>query len=133
MKRATIAFLAFTIFTIGVHALTTWRGTIQWTLATKTFEVWNAETGGTKLTSPYTLTEPNPLSIGDHVYNFWLENTGTITITITATTFGTPVGCTASWSSSGVYSVPVGTTRVQVVLTLTISASGSYSWDFVVS
>lgn len=118
------------IASVAVYALTSWGGTIGWTLATETFEVYSVQTEGSPISPPYNFTESSPISTGIHTYHFWIENTGTVPITVEANVVGTPVGCTASWSSSSSYYVTVGSTRVQATLTLNVTATGSYGWTF---
>lgn len=115
----------------GVIALTSWNGGATWSgLGTKTFEIYNVATGGVKLDSPYTLPS---VAFGVNTYTFYIENTGNVPITVSVTG-ATTVGCAASWTNSGIYTVPVGATRTVATLTLTVTAdSGSYSWAFSVS
>jgi len=139
MRLKTLKIIFGVLVTVWIisgigYALTTWSGTISWTVESEQFSVWDSAVGGSEIASPYAPAS-TVLTIGVHTYDFYLQNDGNVPINVTATTVGTPVNCTASWSGTpaGVYTVPTGTTRVLATLTLNVSGGGSYDWNFQVS
>jgi hypothetical protein len=116
---------------IIISALNSWTGTAAWSM--KKFSVWDSNTGGTQLASPYTLPNP-PTTPGTYIYHYYLENDGTAAATVTVTNGQiTGAGNTATWNANGVYSLPVGSTRTDATLTLSITIDGTYTWTFTIS
>lgn len=136
MRKSTIIGIVLTILLIAsiagliVYALTSFSGSANWSgLGNKMFDVYLDQNGGTALTTPYNLTG---LIVGENIKNFWIQNTGDVTITVSVSE-GTENNCTATWSPTFVV-VPIGNTRQQMTLNLTVTdSSGSYSWTFGVS
>jgi hypothetical protein len=124
-----IAIIATATFAVS-YGLLTWTGVVTWTTESKQFTVWDAATGGTSISTPFTDSLPPIIPNDQYVYDFYLQNDGNIPLTVTVT--GTPVGCTVSWNNPS-WTIPVGTTRVHAELTLTLTAAGSYSWQFQIS
>lgn len=128
-KFAVILFVAFSVGILAGWAVTSWTGTVTWQIEEKEFSVWDSLEGGSELTTwdedLGTLTTPYPTIIR----NFYLQNDGNVEIIVEATATSS-TGCTPSWSSTGSYTIPVGTTRVHAELTLIIMDVGSYSFEF---
>jgi hypothetical protein len=127
----TIALIVLVSMAIAavVYAAISWSGSASWTTAIKSFTVRDSATAGTVIASPYVI--PNlPSTAGTYTYSFYLQNDGNTALTVTATGSITGTGNTASWSSSGVYSLPVSTTQIEATLTLNIQSTGTYSWAF---
>jgi hypothetical protein len=107
---------------------TLWQGRIQWNVPapSKEFEVYY---NGALLESPY-LNDLQNVVIGIQTFDFVIKNVGNVAISVNVTS-EVKVNCEASWSNSGVYTIPVGA-NVTATLTLNITAfgSGSYDWKF---
>lgn len=112
---------------VAYGGYTLWEGRIQWEMQQTSFSVWDSSFGGTEYISPYTLEEI--WSGGEQTVYFYLENEGNVPITISVTS-ETPDGCTATWSNDGSWDLLVTTARTSVTLTLVISPTGSYVWEF---
>jgi len=110
--------------------VTVWHGTITWTLESKKFSVYDSATGGNLLLDPYTKPQ-GIVTPGIYTFDFYLQNDGTVSITIQISN-PSGSGATPSWNSPN-WIVNVGTTRVPATLTLGISATGSYSWEFTIA
>lgn len=113
---------------VAYAGYTLWQGTIQWTMEETAFSVWDSSSGGIEHTSPYAV-DKGFWSTGEHTVTFYLENEGNVPITISVTS-ETPYGCMATWSNEGTWDLPVTTARTSVTLTLDISETGSYVWEF---
>jgi hypothetical protein len=132
-KQATVAFAIFLLAISAIwiaYSLTLWVGTISWTVEEKAFSVWDSASDGATINSPYTL-DLGTISMGQQTFDFYIQNDGDIEITVNVQS-EVESGCTSSWSSTGSYVVPIGTSRALATLTLDITATGSYDWEFVI-
>lgn len=135
--KTALAFIGLAILIVSGGILAycaymTWQGSISWNVPeVKEFTVWDSASSGSEIDSPYS-NGLGDVSVGQQTFDYYIQNDGNVEITVTVQSEN-PSGCSASWLSSGSYTVPVGTTRVQATLTLTITAPGSYSWEFRVS
>ncbi|NVM21651.1 MAG: hypothetical protein HWN68_07720 [Desulfobacterales bacterium] len=131
--RKVLAVLLVAWLATGIalaYTLMTWHGTVTWTgvQEIKEFEVYNVPSGGTPLEEPWTQT--NDIIPSPHIVDFYIENIGTVDITVEVDLINdVEVGCTAFWSDGGSYTIPVGT-RAHAELALTLTGGGSYDFDF---
>jgi len=98
-------------------AISSWNQGISWNIPANTnITVWTAATAGTQSPTTLNLTTPaNPTII-----NYYIQNDGNVPLTVTASiTFNTG-SATVTWNpTSGIVTVPVGPTRIHLILTLT--------------
>ena len=130
ISRIIVVLMVIAIASVSLWAIATlppWHGTVTFQ-ETPGFSVWNAPTGGSNLTSPYTLPLDGVNNNAVSNTTFYLQNDGGYNLSISVAN-GTPVNCAASWSNN-TFILPVGSTRVPDILTITITGTGSYSWDF---
>jgi len=131
LSKKALAVIVFGILAgsiaVAYGGYTLWQGTIQWQMQQTAFSVWDSSFGGIEYTSPYATDKI--WSSGEHIMYFYLENEGNVPITISVTS-ETPIGCTVTWSDGGTWNLPVTSARTSITLTLDISATGSYVWEF---
>ncbi len=104
-------------------AFVSWQGTVSGTVARK-FSVWDSSQGGTQLNPSINV---GVLDNNSMVMQFWIENDGSIGLSMTVTSESSS-NCVASWTlPSGI----VAGVRGKAVLTLNVTDSPfSYSWTF---
>jgi hypothetical protein len=115
----------------GLGAVTNWGQTINVNVTTDTnFSVWTAAIGGTETTTPATLNLNDPPD--PTVINYYIQNDGNVQIRITGSLVVNVGSVTAVWNPvSGYVDIPVGTTRLQLTLTLSDFSVGTS--EYVVS
>jgi hypothetical protein len=120
---ATIAFIAFAAIAYATYVL--WTATITWTPLKKQFVV--KDEAGNVLPTPY------PINLGvievptTKTFKFYIVNDGNVPITINVVEV-TEVGCSGTWNAES-FNIGVGESA-EAVLTLEISDSGSYQFNF---
>lgn len=135
MKTKTFAAILLVALVAGVivaWAVTTWQGSITWTIGVEQFSVYAASEGGEPLGTGWTDSvgtniDPTTLPI-TYTKDFYLQNDGTVDFTVTA--IDEEVGCVGEWSDGGSYLLTVGGARIPASLTLTINGDGDYSFEF---
>jgi len=120
---ATIAFIAFTAIAYATYVL--WTATITWTALKKQFVV-KDETGN-MLPTPYSINLGTIEVPTTKTFTFYIENDGNVPITVNVVEV-TEVGCSGTWNA-GSFDIDVGGSA-EAVLTLYISGSGSYEFNF---
>ena len=124
MKKATLVFAVFMVFTIGIAIATYyWHMTITWTLPEKigVYTDFDCQV-------PYDHT----LVLGDiHEAIFYIRNEGSVSVDVTIINeaFDPVDSGTASWSPTSLSGLQVGSVE-SMTLTLTLTADGSYDFDF---
>jgi len=124
-KLTIIILTVIAVSSILAYALLSWHGTISGTALN--FSVWDSASGGTSLASPYSLPV-SPVN-ASMLFHFWIQNDGSLPLNVTVTEdVAHNFNCMASWS------LPINiavTSRGEANLTLTVTGSFSYTWDFI--
>ena len=112
--------------TVLVYAATNWTGNGGWNL-TKTLDytVWSAENGGIQYATPYTIPDFDPPQETE-VLDFYIQNDGNVDIKVIGTVTVLVGSATAEWTpTSGEVTIPKGTTRSLLTLTLSEFSGGA--------
>jgi len=106
-------------------AVTNWGQTIGWNINSDTnFAIYDSAISGTEISTPATLDLGTPSD--PTVINYYIQNNGNVPITVTGDIVFNSGSATVTWNPvTGTVTVPVGTARAQITLTLTDFSVGT--------